>query len=129
MPFDWREFLIVAHGLRNDPKEAAQRTCLGRAYYYVFNLGLTNARTLSFKEGMPSLHRKLWDWCQQHKNPMVKQMGICGSRMHSFRIDADYNDPVSNLAGKVKTQLSRAQEFETLVARSNGTTPPAPLGP
>jgi hypothetical protein len=129
MPFDWREFLIVAHGLRNDPKEAVQRTCLGRAYYYVYNLGLSNARALNFTGQMPGLHRKLWHWCQQHNNPTIKKMGIYGTRMHSLRIDADYNDTVPNLASQVKIQLSRAQAFETLVAQSNGTTPPAPLAP
>ena len=40
MPFYWREFLIVAHELRADQRESVQRTCLGRAYYYVYNFGL-----------------------------------------------------------------------------------------
>ena len=40
MPFDWREFLIIAHELRTDRRESAQRTCLGRAYYYVYHLPL-----------------------------------------------------------------------------------------
>lgn len=130
MPFDWREFLIVAHGLRNDPSEGTQRTCLGRTYYYVFNLGLINARALSFTETMPSLHKKLWNWCQKHTDPTIRQMGVCGSRMHSFRIDADYKDTViPNLVGAVRTQLSRAQAFERWVAQSNGTTPPTALPP
>ena len=40
MPFDWREFLIVAHSLRKETSEGVQRTCIGRTYYYVYNLGL-----------------------------------------------------------------------------------------
>jgi hypothetical protein len=92
MPFDWREFLVVAHGLRNDPKEGVQRTCLGRAYYYIYNLGLAKARTLSFSDTPPGLHRKLWGWCQRQADPTIKEMGVYGLRMHALRIDADYDD-------------------------------------
>lgn len=130
MPFDWRDFLIVAHELRNDPREGAQRTCLGRAYYYVFNLGLTKARTVSFTGKLPGLHRHLWDWCQRQRSPEIKQMGVYGLRMHSLRLDADYRDMViPNLAAEVHRQLSRARAFETLVAQSNGQVPPKALAP
>lgn len=54
MPFDWREFLIVAHGLRHDNREGVQRTCLGRTYYYVYNLGLTKARAINFTGQTPA---------------------------------------------------------------------------
>ncbi len=57
-------------------------------------------------------------------------MGLYGLRMYSFRLDADYKDtPIPNLAAEVKTQLSRAQAFETLVAHSNGQTAPPALAP
>jgi len=69
MPFDWRDFLIVAHELRNDPREGVQRTCLGRTYYYVFNLGLMKARTSRFSGKLPGLYRQLWDWCQKQTDP------------------------------------------------------------
>jgi hypothetical protein len=130
MPFDWRDFLIVAHELRNDPREGVQRTCLGRTYYYVFNLGLTKARTVSFTGKLPGLHKKLWDWHQKQTSPEIKEMGVYGLRMYSLRLEADYIDRViPNLAGEVKTQLSRAQAFETLVAQSDGRTPPTALAP
>jgi hypothetical protein len=130
MPFDWREFLIVAHRLRNDPSEGIQRTCLGRAYYYIFNLGLTKARALNFLDRGPGRHKQLWDWCQKHKDRTIRQMGVDGSRMYALRIDADYKDtPIPNLAGEVRKQLSRAQRFEGLVAQSNGQAPPAGLPP
>jgi len=130
MPFDWREFLIVAHGLRNDPREGAQRTCLGRTYYYIFNLCLAKAYTIGFAGKLPGLHKQLWKWCQKSPNATVRQMGVYGLRMYSLRIDADYRGGViPSLATEVKTQLSRAQAFETLVAQSNGQTPPATLPP
>lgn len=103
MPFDWREFLVVAHGLRKHKGEGVQRTCLGRIYYYVYNLGLAVARSRGFTERPPGLHRKLWDWCQKQSDANIKQMGIDGLRMHSLRISADYDsNPIPNLAGEVK---------------------------
>jgi hypothetical protein len=130
MPFDWREFLIVAHELRNDQREGAQRTCLGRAYYYVYNLGLNKARTLSFREGPPGLHKKLWNWCQKHADPRIRTMGTHGLRMLSLRHDADYEiAPIPNLAHEVKLQLDRAQTFEALVSQTNGQQSPSPLPP
>ncbi len=65
MPFDWRDFLVLAHELQNDQRESVQRTCLGRTYYYVYNLGLGKARELNFSlqtnTGKGS-HGQLWDW-------------------------------------------------------------------
>lgn len=130
MPFDWRGFLIVAHGLRNDPSEGVQRTCLGRAYYYVYNVSLANARAMRFTGKMPSLHQQLWNWCQKHADPNIKQIGVNGLRMHALRIDADYKEsPIPNLAREVTIQLSRAQAIESLIARINGQTPPTALIP
>ena len=130
MPFDWREFLIVAHALRNDPSEGVRRTCPGRVYYYVYNVSLANARAMGITGKIPGLRKQLWDWCQKHKNLNIKQIGLDGLRMHSLRIDADYKDsPIPNLAREVTTQLSRAQDIEGLLALSNGQTPPTALIP
>jgi hypothetical protein len=128
MPFNWREFLIIAHELRNQTSEGAQRTCLGRAYYYVYNLGLGKATELGFtRNPRSSVHQQLWDWCQGQTDPDIRQLGITGNRMKSLRVSADYYDSISDLAGKVKLQLERAQQFESLVAKSNGQPPPPKL--
>ena len=128
MPFDWREFLIVAHSLRKEASEGVQRTCIGRTYYYVYNLGLGKARALGFTKQPPSLHKELWKWCQNHADQNIRQIGVWGNRLHSLRLDADYSEnAIPNLAGEVMTQLTRAQRFEGLVAESNGKEPPTAL--
>jgi len=130
MPFDWREFLLVAHALRNQSGEGFQRTCLGRGYYFVYNLGLIRARSMNFSGQIPGLHRKLWNWCPMHTDPLIRQMGVDGLRMHSLRISADYDGAsIPNLAREVKTQLSKAEAFERLTAQVNGQAPPVRLGP
>ena len=126
MSFDWRDFLIVAHELRNDPREGVQRTSIGRAYYYVYNLGLAKARTLDFRHHGAGMHKQLWRWCESQQDQTIKQMGIKGQRMHSFRIDADYKDATVQPAA-VTTQLKRARDFEILVAKSNEQAPPQAL--
>jgi len=128
MPFDWREFLLLAHEHRNDPNEGVQRTCLSRTYYYVYHLGLDKARRINFTGKLPGLHIKLWQWCQAHNDRTIRLMGIDGQRMHSLRLDADYQDaPIANLSAKLKTQLQRARQFECLVAGSSGQQPPPDL--
>ena len=131
MPFNWRDFLVLAHELQNDQRESVQRTCLGRTYYYVYNLGLTNAQRLKFSSqsivGKGS-HRQLWDWFENRSDPAFKQMGIFGKRIYSKRIDADYKDrPIPNLGREVQRQIREAQNFEVLIAKSNNQTPPTPL--
>jgi hypothetical protein len=129
MPFDWREFLVIAHQLRVDQRESAQRTCLGRAYYYVYNLGLEMAQQMRWPKPQPprSLHKALWNWCQGHSDKNIRQLGILGFRMHSLRIDADYKAPRLSDAHAVEKQLKRARDFEVRVAQQSGKTPPTAL--
>ena len=129
MPFDWRDFLAVALDLRSDNRESFQRTSLGRAYYYVYNLGLMEAETQNFRV-VPGrgMHKQLWDWYQSQNDPIIRQLGIEANRMHATRISADYKAaPIQNIAREVGTQLTRARTFETLMAKVNGQVPPSAL--
>jgi hypothetical protein len=129
MSFDWREFLLITHELRNDPRESIQRTCLGRSYYYVYNLGLSKARNLSCVPNNDSgVHHQLWSWCESHPDQTIKQIRIDARRMQAMRIAADHKDErIINLTREVKRQLSRAQAIEISIAKSDNQTPPAPL--
>jgi hypothetical protein len=129
MSFDWREFLLIAHELRTDPRESIQRKCLGRSYYYVYNLGLNKARSLSYVPNNDSgVHHQLWSWYESHPDQTIRQIGIDARRMQAMRIAADYKDGrIINLPREVQRQLSRAQAIEILVAKINNQTPPPPL--
>lgn len=132
MLFDWRGFLLVAHEQRNDQRESAQRTSLGRAYYYIYNIGLTAAKAQKFTmvPGKGGTHRQLWSWYQNHPDQRMGQLGIEAYRMYSFRIDADYIDaPIPNIASQVMRQISRAQSIERSIALIQGSTPPPTLSP
>jgi hypothetical protein len=128
MTFNWREFLIVAHKLSQEADEGSQRASLGRTYYYVYNLGLIEARTKGFTGKVPGLHYQLWNWYQMHKDPDLQKIGTYGSRMKSLRHDADYRDvPIKNLSTEVARQISNAQKIENLIAARNKQAPHPPL--
>ena len=128
MAFDWRLFLIVAHELSNDTREAVHRTCLSRTYYYIYHLILIKAQALRFSETPPNLHSKLWSWCEHHSDQDIRKLGLYGNRLYSFRISADYKSGgIPNIAGEVRMQLERAQMLEGIVARLNGQQPPPAL--
>jgi len=130
MPFDWRDFLEVAYDLRSDNRESFQRTSLGRAYYYVYNLGLIKAKTLNFRRvpGLGGTHKQLWGWYESQNDPIIRRLGIEGNRMYAKRIPADYIDaPIQNIAREVEIQLTRARTFETLMAKVDGQAPPPAL--
>jgi len=48
MPFDWRDFLLFAHELRNESLESKRRTSIRRAYYYIYNVALVEAKKLGY---------------------------------------------------------------------------------
>jgi hypothetical protein len=130
MAFDWREYLIVAHGWRSDTSEVVRRTCLGRAYYYIYHLGMRNARSRGFTGELPGLHRKLWEWYSGQSDPELQKIGVDAGRMLSLRIHADYySRPISSLASEVRKQLARAQACEALIAKKDGKRVPAVLPP
>lgn len=128
MAIDWREFLVIAHGLRLSTDGGSQRTSLGRSYYYIYHLVLAEARARHFTGSVPGLHKKLWDWCQQQANVDIRQLGLLGSRMHSVRLHADYNPAdFTSPPREISRQLQRARDCELIVAALTGSTPPNPL--
>lgn len=72
MPFDWRDFFLLAHALRKASGENEQRTSVGRSYYYAYNAALIElAKNQGYNPNAPApvapgrkplgVHQKLWD--------------------------------------------------------------------
>jgi|ERR1035438_7260009 hypothetical protein len=133
MAFDWREFFLFAHELRNEPEERKQRTAIGRAYYYVYNAAKIEAQKLGFNEKDPSLrrmglHQRLWSWCQNHNNPDIVTLGDSGNTLKARRTSADYYAlPSPPALQTVQKQLDETRDFEVLLAQITNTNPPPPL--
>lgn len=131
MAFDWRDFLLFAHELRNETQESKQRTAIGRAYYYVYNVGLTEAKKLGYNPNAPSkvgTHKRLWSWCQAQRNSDIVALGDSGNTLHARRISVDYKSVTqAGLRQDVQKQLDEARDFEILLAQITRQLPPPPL--
>jgi hypothetical protein len=133
MAFDWRDFLVFAHELRNEGFESKRRTSIGRAYYYIYNVALIEAKKLGYNPYSNShlkggVHKKLWTWCQSHTDADVVALGVSGSTLHARRISVDYNQPSpASVQQDVQKQLRDARDFEILPAQIVKRPPPPPL--
>jgi hypothetical protein len=137
MAFDWRDFFLFAHELRNETEESKQRTSVGRAYYYAYNAALIEAKKLGFNSKSPSprnksagVHQKLWDWClSQTGNQDLIDLGDSGNTLKGRRTSVDYNRFPSPALSQtlVQQQLDETRSFEVLLAQIANTSPPPPL--
>jgi len=128
MPFDWKNFLILADELARKFDEASKRTAISRAYYCVFNLAITQAVSNVGPRPQRTPSHK-WCWEQYIGTPDLacRQLGIDGQRMMQRRRKADY-DPKDNprLDDDVLRMLEEAHQF---VAHLAGLDPKYPRRP
>ena len=135
MSFDWREFFLLAHQLRNETEEGKQRTSIGRAYYYAYNAALIEAKNRGFNPKARSrrdrgVHQKLWSWyLRQAGNQDLVILGDSGNTLKGRRTDADYHvAPQTPITPQlVQKQLDETRDFELLLAKVAQTTPPPTL--
>jgi len=140
MAFDWRDFFLFAHEIRNDTDESRQRTSIGRAYYYAYNAALIQAKKLGFnpnapapgmpRKKLPGVHQRLWDWCMsQTNNQNLIDLGDSGNTLKGRRTAADYKIAPTMLITPqlVQQQLNETRDFEVLLAQIAKASPPPPL--
>jgi uncharacterized protein (UPF0332 family) len=118
-PIDWSEYLRLAEELgerRGD--EAALRTSISRAYYYVYHLALKRAETNNFRaqRGEPS-HVQLWRVFSENPDAECRRLGDLGSRLKENRRRADYDTVFVRAADDVPTILSDARDFALRLSR------------
>lgn len=133
MAFDWRDLFALANELKNDKRESVRRTCIGRAYYYAFNLGLAKAKTDGYDPKLSPLkrageHARLWHWYSGQSDGRFIKLGDIGATLRGRRVDADYKSLLRPmLAQEMYKQLSEARDFEILLHQIIGTAAPPPL--
>ncbi len=138
MAFDWRDFFLFAHQLRNETDESKKRTSIGRAYYYAYNAALIEAQKLGFNPnalGIPGkkpggVHQKLWDWyMSQTGNQDFINLGDSGNTLKGRRTAADYKIAPTILITPqlVQQQLDETRDFEMLLAQIAKASPPPAL--
>ena len=132
MSFAWQDFFLHAYQLRHRSDEAAQRTAIGRAYYYVYNAALVSAQRRGFNPnakvpGMKGgVHQRLWGWYANQSDMDFKDIAVIGRTLKDRRTEADYHAvPASPITAKaVQKQLDETREFELLLFQIEKTPPP-----
>jgi uncharacterized protein (UPF0332 family) len=132
MPFDWNNFLTLAHELATKMDEASKRTAISRAYYCAFNFALPRAvaNVGPRPRDVPS-HQWCWNQYIRTAHPACKQLGITGQRMKDLRVKADYHaediaKDIRRLDEKVQRMLQEAHDFLADLTALDRTYPRRP---
>lgn len=117
-PFDWSEYLKLAHELGARKEEACLRSSLSRAYYCVYNLALTRAERNGFVPVLgESTHSQLWRLFSQSPEPECIYLGQVALRLKEKREKADYRPVYRRIEEEVPLVLLEAQDFATRLGR------------
>ncbi|SRR5260370_15467225 len=123
-PFDWAGYYKLADELAKRADEAALRTAISRAYYYVYQLGLKRAETNGFKarpdEG---IHKQLWRNFNASPDPDCRRLGELANRLMDKRIMADYRPTYPRISDEVPAMLTDAQNFAARLGALNPRFP------
>jgi uncharacterized protein (UPF0332 family) len=112
-PFDWSEYLGLAQELgERSGDEAALRSSISRAYYYVYHLALKRAETNNFRalKGEPT-HVQLWRVFSENPDPECRRLGELGARIKENRRRADYEPFFVRVAEEVPAIIADARDF------------------
>jgi len=117
-PFNWSEYLSLAEELGNRATdEAALRTAISRAYYYVFHLALQRAERNGFTTSRgESSHIKLWTLFTMSPEPSCLSLGQIAMRLKEKRERADYNSHFARIEEEIPPTLADARRFEALLS-------------
>lgn len=125
MPFDWNEYLALAHRLAAANDDASKRSAISRAYYFVFNIAFARAEaTAGTFPGGETSHKLCWDRYERTPDPNCRRLGIEGTRMKRLRVKADYKAAdMPRLDDEVRRMLMAAQQFRASLDALNPRYP------
>lgn len=114
--FDWANYLTLAVNLAGQNDEAARRSAVSRAYYYVYHLAMARALANSFKliPGEAS-HKQMWLLYESSPVSECNKLAVLGMRLRSRRERADYDDVYLRLDEEIGEILNTAHEFAALL--------------
>lgn len=122
MSFSWSDYLKLAQKLVVIDDEAAQRSAISRAYYFVFHLAqeraINNGLVLQKMDG----HKQTWNCFIFSPDSDCKKLGLAGQRLRDRRNKADYDEPyrgrITEEAGEAVTDaIEFSANLQSLPAR------------
>jgi hypothetical protein len=115
MAFDWHGFFTLAQDLAARGDDAAKRTAISRAYYFIFNLSYARALTnCGAKPNDVSTHAWCWQKYKKTAENSCRALGIEGERLKRLRAQADYeNADIPRLDAVCERVLADTLRFYT----------------
>lgn len=112
--FDWSHYFKIAKELASRSDEAAIRSAMSRAYYYIYHLALERAQSNGFA-AVPgeSSHKQLWRIYSASSEPSCQQLAQIADRLKEKRERADYRSTYARIADDIPDMLADAQDFAT----------------
>ncbi len=119
-PFDWSGYFKLAEELAKRGDEAATRSAVSRAYYYVYHLALQRAQANGFRtipgEGT---HKQLWRNYSASPEHDCQKLAEIATRLKEKRERADYQQTYNRIADEIPGVLTDAQNFAERLQRLN----------
>jgi hypothetical protein len=117
-PFDWSTYLALARELATRNDEAALRSSVSRAYYYIYHLGLTRAQNNGFiiSRGESS-HKQVWRLFTDNPETLCAQLGQLALRLKEKRERADYEPNYARIQDDLPIVLEDAERFQAGLTR------------
>jgi hypothetical protein len=119
---NWRVYLVLAEGLAAHRFEASQRSAASRAYYAVFNVARRWLEAQATPIDDRRAHRQVWQAFKaaDRASPATREawvlVGSLGSSLRVLRNQADYDDVVPGLDGRVAGALRDAKQILALLS-------------
>jgi len=122
--FDWSEYFKLADELAKRKDEAALRSALSRAYYYVYHLALSRALNNGFTtRSGEGTHTQMWRNYSGSPEPDCRKLAEIGGRLKEKRERADYNQIYARIDEEIPDMLADAQDFAARLQKLNPRFP------
>jgi len=116
-PFDWSQYVGLAQELGRRADEAALRSAISRAYYYVYHLALARAEANAYRPRPgEAKHAQLWRIFSGSPDPDCQRLAVLAGRLKEKRERADYENHFARIGEEVPALLADAEAFAVLLA-------------
>lgn len=123
-PFEWGDFLSLAHRLTSRPSgqatEADLRSAIGRAYYAAYHAASDYVRVRSLVPATERLtHNAVWGTLARDNARERSEAGQRGDALRRIRIVADYRNPFpdTDIAARTTAAIIEAESLIEVITR------------
>jgi hypothetical protein len=114
--FDWNAYLTLSEELSTRSDEAALRTAISRAYYFVYQTAKRREAVKQYRfsnEGKS--HDDLWELYDRNTSQECKRLARIGKRLKLRRVDADYSAYYPRIEEDITTVLQDAKDCAAIL--------------